>query len=136
MKGNESLFSRLGMIGFIMFLAAFSSAKKSLAESTAAYFMSFGITDEQIETFRKEMLIGYGEPDWWTEEPKYVTATRTKLKAGKVTEVQYTGFETKKGLWYAWGKDGEAKTEWKEADGTPMELAKPDGDGWELMVRE
>ena len=79
MKGNESLFSRLGMIGFIMFLAAFSSAKKSLAESTAAYFMSFGITDEQIETFRKEMLIGYG---------------------------------------------------------TPMELAKPDGDGWELMVRE
>ena len=52
MKGNESLFSRLGMIGFIMFLAAFSSAKKSLAESTAAYFMSFGITDEQERSRR------------------------------------------------------------------------------------
>ena len=71
----------------------------------------------------------------WTETPVYTIATRTKLTAGLVTEEQYTGFLTKKGCEYAWGKDGEAKTDWKLSDGTPMELEKPKGDGWELMVR-
>lgn len=125
-----------GFKSFLVNLAKYKSASLSLAENAAAYCKTLGITEEQIETFRKEMLIGYGEPDWWTEEPHFVTATRTKLKEGKVAEVQYAGFETKKGLCYAWGKDGEVKTEWKEADGTPLELAKPDEEeSWELMVR-
>ena len=55
--------------------------------------------------------------------------------SGGATGTQYTGFLTKKGCEYAWGKGGEAKTEWVEADGTPMELKRPEGDGWELMVR-
>ena len=138
-KGEDvysSSYMNGGFKNFLANLAKYKSTSMSLAENAAEYCKTLGVTDEQIETFRKEMLIGYGEPDWWTEEPRFVTATRTKLKAGKATEVQYTGFETKKGCAYAWGKDGEAKTEWKESDGTPMELAKPDGDGWELMVRE
>ena len=120
-------------------IAAFSNVKKSLAENTAAYFMSFGITEEQIEDFRTDMLIGYGEPPkptYWVEEPVYVTATRITFAAGEQTGEQYTGFLTKKGFWYAWGTNGVAGTEWKQSDGTPMELEKPKGDGWELMVRE
>lgn len=126
-----------GFKSFLANLAKYKSASLSLAENAAEYCKTLGITEEQVETFRKEMLIGYGEPDWWIEKPRFVTATRTTVRAGKSTEVQYTGFETKKGLWYAWGKDGEAKTPWEEADGTPLELAKPnEEDGWKLLVRE
>ena len=75
------------------------------------------------------------EPEHWTEEPVWTTATRTTHVGGEVTERQYRGFLTKKGREYAWGEDGEAATEWRKGDGTPMELKQPKGDGWELMVR-
>ena len=71
----------------------------------------------------------------WTETPVYTTATRITLVGEKQTGEQYRGFLTKKGREYAWGKDGEAATEWKLSDGTPMELKHPKGDRWELMVR-
>ena len=117
-------------------IAGFSDRSRSLAENTAAYFMSFGITAEQIEAFRKDMLIGYGEPEWRIVEPVYVTATRTRIVSGRCVEAQYRGFLTKRGLEYAWGKDGEPATEWVESDGTPMELEKPEEDEkWELLVR-
>ena len=74
-------------------------------------------------------------PAWWVETPVYVIATRTQVVGGTATETQYRGFETKKGRAYAWGKDGEAKTEWVEGDGTPMELPKPEGEGWQLLVK-
>ena len=74
-------------------------------------------------------------PESWTEEPVWTTATKTADVGGEVTERQYRGFLTQKGREYAWGKDGEAATGWAESDGTPMELPKPEGDGWELMVR-
>ena len=89
------------------------------------------------------MLIGYGEPpvppeppeppEWWIEEPIYVTATRIAHSAGQSTGTQYRGFLTKKGCEYAWGKDGEALTEWVHGDGTPCDLKKP-SDDCELMV--
>ena len=116
----------------------YKSTSSSLAESAKQYCLDIGITEEQIETFRKEMLIGYGEPPkptYHVEEPVYVTATRVTFASGEATGTQYTGFETKTGLEYAWGKDGKAETEWKKSDGTPLELKKPEGDGWELMVR-
>ena len=75
-------------------------------------------------------------PSYEIETPIFVTATRVTFAAGQTTGTQYTGFLTKKGCEYAWGKDGEAKTDWKLSDGTPMELPKPEGDGWELMVKE
>ena len=78
---------------------------------------------------------GAGLSAYWTEEPHFVVATRTELGGSKVKETQYTGFETKKGRKYAWGRDGKLGTDWIESDGTPMELKKPDGDGWELMVK-
>ena len=112
-------------------------SSSSLAESAKQYCLDIGITDAQVETFRKEMLIGYGEPPkptYWVEEPHYVVATRTKLGADKATEEQYKGFETKKGLEYAWGKDGEALTDWVRGDGTPCDLKKP-SDDCELMVK-
>ena len=111
--------------------------KSSLNEAIECYFTEdLGFTMAQIETFRKEMLIGYGEPEYWTEEPHYVVATRTKLEAEKATEEQYEGFETQKGFWYTWGKDGEKPTGWTQADGTPLMLAKPAGAGWKLMVKK
>ena len=75
------------------------------------------------------------EPEFWTEEPVWTTATRITLVGDKQTGEQYRGFLTKKGLEYAWGKDGKAATEWIEGDGTPCDLKKPEGDGWELIVR-
>ena len=75
------------------------------------------------------------EPESWTEEPVWTTATRITLVGDKQTGEQYRGFLTKKGLEYAWGKDGKAATEWIEGDGTPCDLKKPEGDGWELIVR-
>ena len=114
----------------------------SLTEGARQYCLTVvKVTDEQIETFRKEMLIGYGEPpvppeppEWWIEEPIYVTATRITFAAGQSTGTQYRGFLTKKGCEYAWGKDGEALTEWVHGDGTPCDLKKP-SDDCELMVR-
>ena len=80
---------------------------------------------------------GPDEPEHWIEEPVWVKATKVTLVGGNQTGEQYTGFLTKKGLWYAWGKDGVAKTDWKRSDGRPLELEKPEGDGkWDLMVRE
>lgn len=120
-------------------LPNYRSSKLSLAENAKAYLNDIGLTDEQIENFRKKMLIGYGEPpepEWWIEEPVYVTATRVTFAAGESTGTQYRGFLTKKGCEYAWGKNGEPETEWKPSDGTPMELKKPDEvQPWELMVR-
>ena len=75
------------------------------------------------------------EPEHWIEEPRYTVATRIRWSGGTKAETQYRGFLTQKGREYAWGKDGEAATEWIEGDGAPMELEKPEGDGWELMVR-
>ena len=120
-------------------IKSYDKEKGSLTEGARQYCLTVvKVTDEQIETFRKEMLIGYGEPpepEWWIEEPVYVTATRVTFAAGGQMGEQYRGFLTKKGLEYAWGKDGEPKTEWERSDGTPMQLKKPEGDGWELMVR-
>lgn len=76
------------------------------------------------------------KPDWWVEEPQYAKATLIKWIKGVMTGRQYTGIETRKGLWYAWGKDLQPKTEWKQGNGTPLEMEKPEGDGWELLVRE
>ena len=142
-KGEDYYASSMMNGGFKNYLASIKSykdSKLSIAENAKAYFIGeLDFTDEQVETFRTEMLIGYGEPPkptYWTEEPKYVTATRTKLAAGKVVEEQYTGFETKKGFWYTWGRDDEEPTGWTTADGTPLELAKPAGAGWKLMVKE
>ena len=78
---------------------------------------------------------GPGAPTFRIEEPHFVTATRTTVRAGKPTEVQYTGFLTEKGCWYAWGRDGKAETAWRQGDGTPCDLEQPEGDGWELLVR-
>ena len=117
-------------------IKAYKDSKLSIAENAKAYFMDLGFTDAQIEAFRTDMLIGYGVPEYWTEEPHFVVATRTKLKAGKVTEEQYAGFEAKKGFWYTWGKDGVEPTGWTQADGTPLMLAKPAGAGWKLMVKK
>ena len=76
------------------------------------------------------------EPESWTEEPVWTMATRITLSGGKQTGEQYRGFLTKKGLQYAWGTNGVAKTPWMQGDGTPMELPKPDEEEpWELMVR-
>ena len=119
-------------------IKSYDKENGSLTEGARQYCLSVGITDEQIETFRTEMLIGYGEPpepEWWIEEPVWVGATKVTLVGENQTGEQYTGFETKKGLWYAWGKGGEAKTPWMQGDGTPMVLPKPEGDGWDLMVR-
>ena len=76
------------------------------------------------------------EPESWIEEPVWVTATRITLAGGEQAGEQYRGFLTKKGLEYAWGRDGEAATEWVESDGTPCDLKKPsEEETWELMVR-
>ena len=76
------------------------------------------------------------KPPYETVEPVWVTATRTRIVAGQRIEVQYRGFLTEKGLWYAWGRDGKAETEWKQGTGAPLELAKPnEEETWELMVR-
>ena len=76
------------------------------------------------------------EPESWIEEPRYTVATRIRWFSGTKTETQYRGFLTKKGLEYAWGKNGVVKTEWVEADGTPLNLPKPnEDDAWELLVR-
>ena len=141
-KGEDMYSSSYMNGGFKSYLSSirnYKDPKLSIAENAKAYFIDIGFTDEQVETFRKEMLIGYGEPPkptYWVEEPHFVTATRTRIRAGSAAAEQYTGFETKTGLEYAWGRDGKAETEWKKSDGTPMELKKPEGDGWELMVRE
>ena len=63
-----------------------------------------------------------------------MTATRVTFAAGEQTGEQYTGFLTKKGREYAWGKGGEAVTDWVRGDGTPCDLKKP-SDDCELMVR-
>ena len=76
------------------------------------------------------------EPESWTEEPVWTTATRITLVGENQTGEQYRGFLTKKGREYAWGKDGVAATEWRKGDGTPCDLKKPnEEDVWELMVR-
>ena len=62
-------------------IAKFSDATKSLAENTAAYFMSFGITEKEIENFREAMLIGYKKKVDLRVRP-YVRAT---WKNGKTT---------------------------------------------------
>lgn len=142
-KGEDMYSSSYMNGGFKSYLASiknYKDSKLSIAENAKAYFIKeLEFTDAQVETFRKTMLIGYGEPPkptYWIEEPHYVVATRTKLAADKVTEVQYTGFETKKGLEYAWGTNGVAETGWNLGDGTPMQLKKPEDDEeWELMVR-
>ena len=77
------------------------------------------------------------EPEFRVEEPRYTVATRIRWSGGVKTDEQYRGFLTQKGCEYAWGRDGEAKTEWVKGDGTPLELERPDEeDGWELLVRE
>ena len=125
------------MAGYIRDMRDYKG-KSNLNEAIELYFREdLGFTADEIETFRKEMLIGYGESKHWTEKPHFVIATRTTVKEETARETQYAGFETKKGLWYAWGRDGEAKTPWEESDGTPLELAKPnEEDGWKLLVRE
>ena len=75
------------------------------------------------------------KPKYQTETPVFVTATRTRIVSGQRVETQYRGFLTKKGLEYAWGKDGVALTDWVRGDGTPCDLKKP-SDDCELMVRE
>ena len=128
-------------------IKSYDKENGSLTEGARQYCLTVAeITDEQNETFRKEMLIGYGEPpeppeppepDWWIEEPIYTLATRVTFAAGGQTGEQYTGFLAKKGLQYAWGTNGVAATGWVTADGTPCGLEKPKGDAkWELMVRE
>ena len=69
-------------------------------------------------------------------QPVSVLATRTTLAAGRATERQFEGLLLRKGLEYAWGQGGVAKTEWIKGDDTPHEMEKPEGDGWELLVRE
>ena len=129
---NDSYFQ-----GYLHDMATVMTGHDTFQEQVEAYFIEkLGFTTAQIETFRREMLIGYGEPECWTEEPHFVTATRTKLSAGKVTEEQYEGFETTRGFWYTWGKDGAEPTGWTQADGTPLKLAKPAGAGWKLMVKK
>lgn len=130
--------------GFKTFLGTtlpnYKSSQLSLAENAKAYLIDRGLTDEQVEDFRKTMLNRYGEPpeppepEWWIEEPVYVTATRVTFAAGEQTGEQYRGFLTKKGLEYAWGKDGVLLTDWVRGDGTPCDLKKP-SDDCELMVR-
>ena len=74
---------------------------------------------------------------FWTEEPAFTTATKITFSKGEPTGEQYRGFLTKKGLEYAWGRDGKTETEWKRSDGTPLNLPKPnEDDAWELMVRQ
>ena len=71
-KFHENIFTKI---------AKFSDATKSLAENTAAYFRSFGITEKEIEAFRKAMLIGYRTKGDGRVRP-YVRAT---WKNGKTT---------------------------------------------------
>ena len=127
--------------GYVRDMAAYKKGYSTFNEQVEAYFIEdLGFTKEQIETFRKEMLIGYGEPPeppkptYHVEEPVYVTATRVTFAAGGQTGEQYRGFLTKQGREYAWGKDGEALTEWVHGDGTPCDLKKP-SDDCELMVK-
>lgn len=124
--------------GYVRDMAAYKKRYATFNEQVEAYFIEdLGFTKEQIETFRTDMLIGYGEPPeptYHVEEPVYVTATRVTFASGEQTGEQYTGFLTKKGLQYAWGTNGVAETEWKLSDGTPCDLKKP-SDDCELMVR-
>ena len=93
----------------------------------------------ELRTYNEYVVESAGpdEPEHWIEDPVWTLATKVTLAGGNQAGEQYRGFLTKKGLWYAWGKDGEAKTDWKRSDGAPLELEKPEGDGkWDLMVRE
>ena len=142
-KQSENIVERSSYFAaYVKRMADYKKGYATFNEQVEAYFIEdLGFTKEQIETFRTDMLIGYGEPPeppkptYHVEEPVYVTATRVTFAAGESTGTQYRGFLTKKGLEYAWGKDGVPKTDWIESDGTPMQLKKPEGDGWELMVR-
>ena len=127
--------------GYVRDMAAYKKGYSTFNEQVEAYFIEdLGFTKEQIETFRTDMLINYGEPPeppkptYHVEEPVYVTATRITFAAGQSTGTQYTGFLTKQGREYAWGKDGEALTDWVRGDGTPCDLKKP-SDDCELMVK-
>ena len=75
------------------------------------------------------------DPGYWIEDPVPVTATKITYNRGEQTGEQFKGFATEPGREYAWGKNGKPETEWVKGDGTPCELKKPEGDGWELMVR-
>ena len=141
-KGEDMYSSSYMNGGFKSYLASIKSykdSKLSIAENAKAYFIDIGFTDEQVETFRKKMLIGYGEPPppvYWTEEPHFVVATRTELAGGSVKETQYTGFLTEPEREYAWGTNGVAETEWVPGTGCPCDLKKPsEEETWELMVR-
>ena len=75
------------------------------------------------------------KPEWWVEKPQYTVATKVTLVGETQTGEQYTGFLTKAGLWYAWFKNGEQKTNWVQGDGTPLKLDPPEAN-CELRVSD
>ena len=80
--------------GYVRDMAAYKKGYATFNEQVEAYFIEdLGFTKEQIETFRTDMLINYGEPPeppkptYHVEEPVYVTATRVTLTATKPVSV-------------------------------------------------
>ena len=101
--------------------------------SLKRYTPSVFYDDEFGNSWGNDITMIDAKPPYQTEEPVFVTATRTRIVAGQRFETRYRGFLTKKGLWYAWGKGGKAVTEWRQGDGTPCDLPQP-SDDCELMV--
>ena len=119
---NTSIGKGLGTKGSTIGTVTYTQTAESLIECFASVMFANGMTPMM---------------NYQIEMPVFVTATRTRVVAGQRVETQYRGFLTKKGLSYAWGKNGVVKTEWVEADGTPLNLPKPNEEGaWELMVRQ
>lgn len=86
---DKNYYAKYGFKAFLdSTLPNYKSSQLSLAENAKAYLIGRGMTDGQVEDFRKKMLFGYGEsptppaPTYWVEEPVYVKATRTQVSGG------------------------------------------------------